>query len=53
MDVFFAYVNVYHFIDGLCAEVVMVGAVAGAGVIDLTHIVAIGNQGRGVVPPRG
>jgi hypothetical protein len=31
----------------------MVGAVADAGVIELTHIVAIVNQGRGVVPPCG
>jgi cytidine deaminase len=49
----FAGVNVYHFTGGPCAEVVVIGAAAGAGVTELTHIVAVGNKRRGVVPPCG
>jgi hypothetical protein len=33
----------YHFTGGPCAEVVVIGAAAGAGVTELTHIVAVGN----------
>ena len=49
----FVGVNVYHFTGGPCAEVVVIGAAAGAGVTVLTHIVAVRNQRRGVVPPCG
>ena len=45
----FAGVDVYHLTGGPCAEVVMIGAAAGAGVTELTHIVAVGNQERGMV----
>jgi cytidine deaminase len=31
----------------------VIGAAAGAGVTKLTHIVAVGNAGQGVIPPCG
>ncbi|MFJ9839409.1 cytidine deaminase family protein [Kitasatospora sp. NPDC101155] len=46
-------VNVYHFTGGPCAELVLIGAAAGQGAYDLTTVVAVGDQGRGVVPPCG
>ena len=49
----FTGVNVYHFTGGPCAEVVAVGAAATAGVTDLETIVAVGDRGRGVIPPCG
>lgn len=49
----FTGVNVYHFSGGPCAEMVVLGNVAAAGVKDLTHIVAVGNEGRGVLNPCG
>ena len=49
----FTGVNVYHFNGGPCAELVVVGVAAAAGVETLTHIVAVGNNGRGVLNPCG
>jgi cytidine deaminase len=49
----FTGVNVYHFSGGPCAEMVVLGNAAAAGVKQLTHIVAVGNEGRGVLNPCG
>ncbi len=49
----FSGVNVYHFTGGPCAEVVAIGAAATAGAGDLEAIVAVGDRGRGVIPPCG
>ena len=49
----FAGVNLYHFTGGPCAELVALGAARAAGANDLTHIVAVGNHGRGVKSPCG
>jgi cytidine deaminase len=46
-------VNAYHFTGGPCAELVVIGAAAAQGVYDLTTIVAVGDRGRGVIPPCG
>ncbi|WP_171169804.1 cytidine deaminase [Streptomyces sp. I05A-00742] len=45
--------NVYHFTGGPCAELVVMGAAAAQGARSLTAIVAVGDRGRGVVPPCG
>ncbi len=45
--------NVYHFTGGPCAELVAVGAAAAAGSYDLTTVVAVGSDNRGVMPPCG
>jgi cytidine deaminase len=49
----FTGVNVYHFTGGPCAEVVAIGAAATQGAGDLETIVAVGDRGRGVIPPCG
>ncbi|WEW59359.1 hypothetical protein PRK78_004829 [Emydomyces testavorans] len=49
----FSGVNVYHFTGGPCAELVVLGVAAAAGVTKLTHIVAVGNEGRGILSPCG
>ncbi|WP_328812444.1 cytidine deaminase family protein [Rhodococcus sp. NBC_00297] len=49
----FLAVNVYHFTGGTCAELVALGAARAGGALDLTHIVAVGNHGRGVKSPCG
>ncbi|MCM0677800.1 cytidine deaminase [Micromonospora phytophila] len=49
----FTGVNVYHFTGGPCAEVVAIGAAATQGVTELETIVAVGDRGRGVIPPCG
>ncbi|MEU4675414.1 cytidine deaminase [Micromonospora sp. NPDC023737] len=49
----FTGVNVYHFTGGPCAEVVAIGAAATQGVTGLETIVAVGDRGRGVIPPCG
>ena len=51
----FTGVNVLHFTGGPCAELVLLGNVAAAGVpLDqLTMIVAVANESRGVIPPCG
>lgn len=45
--------NVYHFTGGPCAELVTIGAAAAVGAYDLATVVAVGNDGRGVLPPCG
>ena len=49
----FVGVNLYHFTGGPCAELVALGAARAAGARELTHIVAVGNHGRGVKSPCG
>lgn len=49
----FVGVNLYHFTGGPCAELVALAAARAAGATDLTHIVAVGNHGRGVKSPCG
>lgn len=46
-------VNAYHFTGGPCAELVLVGAAAAQGVYELVTVVAVGDGGRGVLPPCG
>jgi cytidine deaminase len=46
-------VNAYHFTGGPCAEMVVIGAAAAEGAYELDRIVAVGDRGRGVVPPCG
>ncbi|MEU1127269.1 cytidine deaminase [Streptomyces sp. NPDC005899] len=45
--------NVHHFTGGPCAELVVIGAAAAAGAHELTAIVAVGSDDRGVMPPCG
>ena len=49
----FTGVNLYHFTGGPCAELVTLGAARAAGATGITHIVAVGNHGRGPVGPCG
>jgi cytidine deaminase len=49
----FVGVNLYHFTGGPCAELVALGAARADGATDITHIVAVGNHGRGVKVPCG
>ncbi|UNO42963.1 cytidine deaminase [Streptomyces sp. MST-110588] len=46
-------VNVYHFTGGPCAELVVIGNAAARGAHELETVVAVGDRGRGVVPPCG
>lgn len=46
-------VNLYHFTGGPCAELVALGAARAADARELTHIVAVGNHGRGIKNPCG
>lgn len=46
-------VNAYHFTGGPCAELVVLGAAAAQGAYELDTMVAVGDRGRGVVPPCG
>ncbi|MEU1462696.1 cytidine deaminase [Streptomyces sp. NPDC005727] len=46
-------VNAYHFTGGPCAELVVIGAAAAQGAYELETMVAVGDRGRGVVPPCG
>lgn len=46
-------VNVYHFTGGPCAELVALGVARTAGARDLRTIVAVGDEGRGVLSPCG
>lgn len=46
-------VNVSHFTGGPCAELVVLGTAAAASAGPLTTIVAVGDGGRGVIPPCG
>ncbi|MBM9504324.1 cytidine deaminase family protein [Actinacidiphila acididurans] len=45
--------NAYHFTGGPCAELALIGAAAAQGVYELTTVVAVGDRGRGVLPPCG
>ena len=45
--------NLYHFTGGPCAELVALGAARAAGATAITHIVAVGNHGRGPIGPCG
>jgi cytidine deaminase len=45
--------NVSHFTGGPCAELVVLGAAAAAGIRQLTTIVAVNDAGRGILPPCG
>ena len=49
----FTGVNLYHFTGGPCAELVALGAARAQGARHLTHVVAVGNHGRGPVSPCG
>ena len=46
-------VNLYHLTGGPCAELVALGAARAAGARELTHIVSVGNHGRGIKNPCG
>ncbi|MDB6425901.1 cytidine deaminase family protein [Curtobacterium sp. 20TX0008] len=46
-------VNLYHFLGGPCAELVALGAARAHGATEITHIVAVGDRGRGVLNPCG
>ena len=45
--------NVYHFTGGPCAELVVLGMAASEGLGRLVSIVAVGDRGRGIMPPCG
>ncbi|WP_030449735.1 cytidine deaminase family protein [Actinocatenispora sera] len=45
--------NAYHFTGGPCAELVVIGSAAAQGAYELESIVAVGDRGRGVIPPCG
>ncbi|WP_432946894.1 cytidine deaminase family protein [Kribbella sp. CA-253562] len=49
----FAGINLYHFLGGPCAELVALGRARAEGARELTTIVAVGNEGRGVFSPCG
>jgi cytidine deaminase len=49
----FTAVNEYHFTGGPCAELVVLGVAAAAGAGPLTTMVAVGDEGRGVLAPCG
>ena len=49
----FVGVNLYHFTGGPCAELVALATARASGARRLTHIVAVGNHGRGPVGPCG
>ena len=49
----YAGINLYHFTGGPCAELVALGHARAEGARELTTIVAVGNENRGVVGPCG
>nr|WP_202894493.1 cytidine deaminase [Kribbella italica] len=49
----YAGINLYHFLGGPCAELVALGRARAEGARELTTIVAVGNEGRGVCGPCG
>lgn len=49
----FVGVNLFHFTGGPCAELVALGAARAGGATEVTHVVAVGNHGRGVCSPCG
>ncbi|HYJ68108.1 MAG TPA: cytidine deaminase [Nocardioidaceae bacterium] len=46
-------INVFHFTDGPCAELVALGHARASGARELSTIVAVGNWGRGPAGPCG
>jgi len=46
-------INLFHFNGGPCAELVALGAARASGARELQTIVAVGDDGRGVLPPCG
>jgi cytidine deaminase len=49
----YAGINLYHFTGGPCAELVALGRARAEGARELTTIVAVGNEDRGVFAPCG
>ena len=49
----FVGVNLYHFTGGPCAELVALGSARAQGAEEITHVVAVGNHGRGPIGPCG
>lgn len=49
----FTGVNLFHFTGGPCAELVALAAARAAGATGITHVVAVGNHGRGIQAPCG
>ncbi|TCO47070.1 cytidine deaminase [Kribbella antiqua] len=49
----YAGINLYHFTGGPCAELVALGRARAEGARELTTIVAVGNEGRGIQAPCG
>lgn len=49
----YAGANVGHFTGGPCAELVALGVAAAAGAGPISLVVAVGDEGRGVMPPCG
>ncbi|GAB2573118.1 cytidine deaminase family protein [Kribbella endophytica] len=49
----YAGINLYHFLGGPCAELVALGRARAEGARELTTIVAVGNEGRGLFAPCG
>ncbi|GAA1541200.1 cytidine deaminase [Actinomadura kijaniata] len=49
----FTAMNVYHFTGGPCAELVVMGTAAAHGAYELDAIVAVGDDGRSILPPCG
>jgi len=49
----YAGINLYHFTGGPCAELVALGRARAEGARELTTIVAVGNENRGVHGPCG
>ncbi|KAJ5778843.1 APOBEC/CMP deaminase zinc-binding [Penicillium paradoxum] len=41
-------VNVFHFAGGPCAELVILGVAAGAGIPRLSHLVIVGEDSQGL-----
>lgn len=52
-DTVYTGVNLYHFTGGPCAELVALGAARAQGAQRITHILAVGNHGRGPATPCG
>lgn len=46
-------VNLFHFTGGPCAELVALAAARAQGARRITHVVAVGNHGRGICSPCG
>jgi cytidine deaminase len=46
-------INLYHFTGGPCAELVALATARASGARNLETIVAVGDDGRGVIPPCG